>query len=121
MQNAGYQLRQELKKMKLTQVDAAQRLGIARETLILWLKKDTFSKNQIESIKEELGIIIQNPTETDIFSASLEKGFAAKLLDLIQRGELYPKQMVAQLKEELAEAQRKIGMLEEKIRHLEEQ
>lgn len=119
MQSAGYQLRQEIKKMGMTQVEAAQKLGIARETLISWMRRDSFSKNQIECIKEELGIIIQNPDNTDTMMNALEKGFAIKLLEQIQQGNIYPRQMVDRLKSDLAEAQKHIGELEEKIRWLE--
>lgn len=119
MQSAGYQLRQEIKKMGMTQVEAAQKLGIARETLISWMRRDSFSKNQIECIKEELGIIIQNPDNTDTMMNALEKGFAIKLLEQIQQGNIYPRQMVDRLKSDLAEAQKRIGELEEKIRWLE--
>lgn len=127
MQNAGNQLKDKIKKLKITQEEAARRLGIVRGTLQVWLKKRSFNDQTLKLIRDNLDIVIDNPSEeiseesAAELSKVLEEGFTAKLLNLIQTGELYPKIQVRNLQDDLAEAKKNEGRMEEQIRMLEEE
>ena len=108
MEHAGNKLRIELKKKGLRQEDVAKKLGISRNSLQYWMGRPVLSDEFLVNVKEILGIEIENPITPQV----LEAGFADKLLELIQSGELYPRSFVRKLQNDLAEAQKLIGKLE---------
>lgn len=52
----GNQLRIEIKKLGITQGDAAAMLGIDRRTLQNWFSKDILDANMSQSVKDKLGV-----------------------------------------------------------------
>lgn len=117
MEHAGNKLRIEIKKRGIRQEDVAKKLGISRNSLQYWMKRPVLSEEFLSSLKEKLSIEIENP----ITPQTLEAGFADKLLELIQSGELYPKSFVRKLQNDLAEAQKYAGKMEEQVRLLSEE
>ena len=117
MEHAGNKFRIEIKKRGFKQDDVAKKLGISRNSLQYWMRRPILSDEFLRSIKENLNIEIENPITTQ----TLEAGFADKLLELIQSGELYPKSFVRKLQNDLAEAQKYAGKMEEQVRLLSEE
>lgn len=52
----GKTLKTAIRAKDLTQEQAANKLGITRQTLSVWLKMDTIGSDVIQSVKEQLGI-----------------------------------------------------------------
>lgn len=117
MEHTGNKLRTELKKKGLKQDDAAEKLGISRTSLHYWLNRPVLNETFLQNVKNKLGIELENSITPQV----LEAGFADKLLELIQSGELYPKSFVRKLQNDLAEAQKYAGKMEEQVRLLSEE
>ena len=93
----------------------------------MWIKKERLPEYVARDLKDILGISIENPSETISeesdaeLSKVLKEGFTEKLINLIETSELYPKMQIKKLLDDLAEAKKNEGRMEEQIRMLEEE
>lgn len=60
----GIQLKNEIKKLGITQEDAANKLGVTRTTVINWCKQADLPYTVVQNVKTMLGINI-NDSESD--------------------------------------------------------
>lgn len=63
MKHAGNQLRNAIKKKGLTQEEAAELLGITRQTIGIWLKRQVFDANTLHRIRQKLGVNLDSSEE----------------------------------------------------------
>lgn len=65
----GIQLKLEVRKLNITQEDAASKLGVTRQTLQNWFKSGELDANILQTVKTNLGIGECNlETQVDINS-----------------------------------------------------
>lgn len=68
MEHAGNQLRKAIKKKGLTQEEAAELLGITRQTIGKWLKRSVFDANTLQELDIKLGIKIDGEQKPESIS-----------------------------------------------------
>lgn len=59
----GNQLRIEIKKLNITQEEAANALGVTRRTLQNWFELEEIDANISQKVKEKLNITDEEPTQ----------------------------------------------------------
>lgn len=63
MEYAGNQLRKAIKEKGLTQEEAAELLGVTRQTIGIWLKRQVFDANTLHRIRLKLGVNLDSTEE----------------------------------------------------------
>ena len=63
----GIQLKEELKKMRMTQEEAANKLNVTRATLNNWCKQAELPPHIVKNVKTLLGIVV-NDSSDDLMS-----------------------------------------------------
>lgn len=59
METFGNQLKEAIKEIGLTQEEAANRLGITRQTIGQWFKRAVFDANTLHDVKSKLGVDLE--------------------------------------------------------------
>lgn len=83
MEHAGNQLKKAIKERGLTQEQAAERLGITRQTIGQWIKRPTFDANTLHEIGSKLGIELEPESNRKSNNINLSREVFEKISQLI--------------------------------------